>query len=555
MRTSTSLQAILATVALGCGFNAQAGEVIIDFFAPTPGVGFDDPTPAAPVAGNPGTTLGQQRIFVFLQAAAIWTETLKPEQDIFVAAQFQPLGAGVLGSAGANFIWSNFPNAEFPNTWYFDALADHLAQGDLSPPTYDIIARFSTQFPFYLGLDNNEPAGTSDLLPVVLHEIGHGLNFANAVNELTGTIPIPAGQAGPFSDVYSQYTLDVTTNKIWGEMTDAERAMSALNVRKVSWNGLQVKRAVPRVLARGEPFMRVNNPASLGMLMVGTAAFGAPLTAAGLTGDVVAGQDPADAAGPSTTDGCSPLTNGVGGRIVLLDRGTCAFTVKVLNAQNAGAIAVLIADNVVALPPPGLGGADPAITISAVRISLEDATNIRNALATGVNVTLGLDRRIRAGTDRVKGLMMLAALDPVAPGSSISHFDTAATPNQLMEPAINVDLTSSVVPPQDLTTPLLTDLGWFTDRDGVPDGADQCLNSNIDPALTIDSCDTRTTNTVLGTGCSLDDHLTECAQVRDRFPLLYLACVADRTEQWVRARTINRRNQAAIALCAIKSLK
>jgi hypothetical protein len=33
--------------------------------------GFNDPTPAAPVGGNPGTTVGAQRLFVFQHAADI----------------------------------------------------------------------------------------------------------------------------------------------------------------------------------------------------------------------------------------------------------------------------------------------------------------------------------------------------------------------------------------------------------------------------------------------------------------------------------------------------
>jgi hypothetical protein len=32
--------------------------------------------------------------------------------------------------------------------------------------------------------------------------------------------------------------------------------------------------------------------------------------------------------------------------------------------------------------------------------------------------------------------------------------------NQLMEPSINGDLTQSVLPPLDLTFPLLQDIGW-----------------------------------------------------------------------------------------------
>ncbi len=181
MRTLRALRILIAAVVVITATSAHAGEIFVDFFG-APNTGFFDSTPAEPVGGNPGTTLGQQRQFVFLQAAAIWTEVLQPQQDVFVAAQFEPLGAGVLGSAGARFIHSNFPGAELPNTWYFDSLADQLAQADLSPTTYDVIARFSTNFVFYLGFDSNDPPGTADLLAVVLHEIGHGLNFANAVN-------------------------------------------------------------------------------------------------------------------------------------------------------------------------------------------------------------------------------------------------------------------------------------------------------------------------------------------------------------------------------------
>jgi len=46
----------------------------------------------------------------------------------------------------------------------------------------------------------------------------------------------------------------------------------------------------------------------------------------------------------------------------------CTFVVKVKNAHNAGAIAVLIADNTAANPQAGLGGADPTITISSALV-------------------------------------------------------------------------------------------------------------------------------------------------------------------------------------------
>ena len=58
------------------------------------------------------------------------------------------------------------------------------------------------------------------------------------------------------------------------------------------------------------------------------------------------------------------------------------------------------------------------------------------------------------------GRALLFTPNPYQGGCSESHWDTIAFPNQLMEPAINGDLTHSVVTPQDLTFKLLQDIGW-----------------------------------------------------------------------------------------------
>jgi hypothetical protein len=72
---------------------------------------------------------------------------------------------------------------------------------------------------------------------------------------------------------------------------------------------------------------------------------------------------------------------------------------------------------------------------------------------------LGVNLAIRAGADAA-GHALMYTPNPYQPGSSVSHWDTIAFPNQLMEPAINGDLTHEVTPPQDMTFPLLQDIGW-----------------------------------------------------------------------------------------------
>src|SRR5262249_3717119 len=153
-----------------------------------------------------------------------------------------------------------------------------------------------------------------------------GLGFAQFADVTTGA------EIGGMTDVYGRKTLDTTTGKHWNEMTNAERTASAINTRKVVWDGASVTGSVTGILAPGTPLLRVNSPPAIpGSYQAGPASFGPALTSGGVTGNVVQALDPADGAGPSTTDACSALTNAgaVSGRIAMIDRGTCAFTIKV----------------------------------------------------------------------------------------------------------------------------------------------------------------------------------------------------------------------------------
>src|SRR5262245_11612248 len=55
------------------------------------GVGFNDPTPVAPIGGNAGTTLGQQRLIAFQAAANIWGATLDSNVTIQIVSSFEAL--------------------------------------------------------------------------------------------------------------------------------------------------------------------------------------------------------------------------------------------------------------------------------------------------------------------------------------------------------------------------------------------------------------------------------------------------------------------------------
>jgi hypothetical protein len=424
-----------------------------------PNEGFNDPTPATPVGGNPGTTVGQQRLNVFAHAASIWGGILPSNVEIRIQANFDALTctstSAVLGSAGAIVVFRNFTGAPFANTWYHGALANKIANSDLDPTNNDIRARFNSALNgnpaclggtgWYYGFDGNEGANI-ELLPVVLHEMAHGLGFSTFSNASTGAL------LNGFPDIYTRFMLDTDVGLTWDQMSDFQRQQSAVNSGGLVWNGPAVTTMVPLLLG-GTPRLQVNAPGAIaGSYPVGTASFGAPLDETGVTGDLVL----ADDGSGTSSDGCEAIQNDVSGKIALIDRGSCTFVSKALNAQNAGAIGVIIADNVVSATPPGLGGTDPSITIPVVSVTNADGNLLKSQLGSGVNVTIGLDLNQRSGAN-AQNQVLLYAPNPVESGSSISHFDTSALPNLLMEPAISASLSSDV----DLTRYHFEDIGWL----------------------------------------------------------------------------------------------
>jgi hypothetical protein len=123
-----------------------------------------------------------------------------------------------------------------------------------------------------------------------------------------------------------------------------------------------------------------------------------------------------------------------------------------------------------------------------------------------VSAAVGVDPTVRAGAD-ASGRARLYAPFPVSPGSSVSHYDTVAFKNLLMEPAINPDLTHKLKAPDDLTLELMRDIGWFPDADldGVADTADCRVNSDFRPTIIIGGENTGVPNLLFSNGCTTSD--------------------------------------------------
>jgi hypothetical protein len=463
--TKTSTLILATAVLLIASASAFAQATITIVKNDSPGVGFNDTTPATPVGGNNGTTVGEQRLIVFQTAASIWGAALNSGPTITVSASWSstmPCAAtsGTLGSAGnSGSIWRDFSGAR-PGFWYGNALANAISNTDRNGATQELNATFNSQVGvgtcltgahWYYGLDNNHGTDGIDLMSVVLHEFGHGLGFQTYTNTSTGA-EAGSQQGGFFPSIFDNFLFDDTTSKTWAQMTDSERVASATRYGFLLWNGPQVTTDAPKGVLSSVPRLRISSPPQIAAnYQIGQAEFG-PLTGS---------STPAPVIQTIPNDACTALSNSLTGKIALIDRGTCSFVNKTKNAQNAGAIGVIIVDNVSNSTPPGMGGADNTITIATVSVTQAAGNAIKAQLGGGVTAAILSDRRAFMYTPTT-----------VSSGSSVSHWDTALTPNQLMEPFISDDLTHSVRTPQDLTLSLFRDIGWP-------------INVNVAPAILV----------------------------------------------------------------------
>ncbi len=183
----------------------------------------------------------------------------------------------------------------------------------------------------------------------------------------------------------------------------------------------------------------VGTPVTVGGTNVGAAAGDFATVSTPLTASLAVVPGPVN--GLSTA--CAALSVNLSGKIALISRGSCTFTVKIRNAQAAGAVAVLVANNVAGDPTAmGTDGTADQPTIPAYMVALSTVAtlgdlnkdNASTTIASQLQYFLTDNENIMAGfssqgptdvTYRVKP-------DVVAPGvnvlSSLPHTACSAPP-------------------------------------------------------------------------------------------------------------------------------
>ncbi|VAW45481.1 hypothetical protein MNBD_GAMMA02-828 [hydrothermal vent metagenome] len=188
---------------------------------------------------------------------------------------------------------------------------------------------------------------------------------------------------------------------VWNEMTNED-------VNGRGFTDLQIDPSNPNHLLAfhfGNPnavtlSLNVSTPASLiGEYEAVPAGFGPEIAGSGLSGELLLVQDGTNPA----RDGCQDIANDITGKIALIERGSCNFTEKVINAQTAGAIGVVVFQNT-SDPAFIMGGEDTSINIPAVMISKGNGDRFRTGIppvniSISANETVELDRYIMRSTN------------------------------------------------------------------------------------------------------------------------------------------------------------
>lgn len=266
---------------------------------------------------------------------------------------------------------------------YLDTENNNSSNGDEPDGGEDLI------FDFFFDDQNEEPENYQDAAVTQLfymNNIMHDFTFAYGLDEGAGNFQANnyGGGQGLGGDYVQAEAQDGsgTNNANFGTPPDGNNG----RMQMFLWNTVSA-----------DKILTVNEPGNLSgqQFSAQPANFGGDITQDPLSGEVVIVDD-GNAQGSL---GCDPPQNDVSGKIALIDRGSCEFGVKMLNAEEAGAIAVIVCNfenDLVTMAPGDVGD---QVTIPGVFMTMNDCATIRQFAGDGLAVTLQLPEETAAGPE------------------------------------------------------------------------------------------------------------------------------------------------------------
>ena len=203
---------------------------------------FDDTTPAQPIDGNYGETIGQQRVVAVLYIEDYLKSIFNISVPVKIKINFNSLSPNLLAYASPYYHFNKnaVPNLPLFGVYYPESLANQYAGYDLLPSTLEIEVTVGNNPNYYYGF-SSAPPGKANFMGLMLHEVIHGLGFYDNIDDLNGglgSIPVLGLASAPtvwdyylwdesayYPDIpdwwlYSSYDMQVATllysiNNLW----------------------------------------------------------------------------------------------------------------------------------------------------------------------------------------------------------------------------------------------------------------------------------------------------------------------------------------------------
>ncbi|WP_103020552.1 T9SS type A sorting domain-containing protein [Salinibacter altiplanensis] len=123
----------------------------------------------------------------FQRAVEIWEMHISSSVTIRIDARWESLGERTLGAAGPSLALVDANGDDDGDTIVGFPLFDAITETDQFPGDPDVFAQFNDQRTDWHFEESPAPSGMIDFTSVVLHEIGHGLNYTDVFSHSNGT--------------------------------------------------------------------------------------------------------------------------------------------------------------------------------------------------------------------------------------------------------------------------------------------------------------------------------------------------------------------------------
>ncbi len=224
---------------------------ITPIYSDPPKTGFNDETLLSDLekqtlasTHNNANTLGEARKNALEHALGIIGKKFQSGNVVTVEVRFSSLDNEQTIAVSSPYIVS-VGSSRFPGIFYPCALAETIGiirrQCEQAfNITADFAITFSDEvFNFYYGLDGNPLSNTIDFVPVVMHEVFHGMGFDSAVMQ-GGSFRLTTPGTGnriPIKMIYDMQVYSQLDKNFFLQISDAQRSKSLVSEMKLSWDG------------------------------------------------------------------------------------------------------------------------------------------------------------------------------------------------------------------------------------------------------------------------------------------------------------------------------